>query len=410
MIVNFKNKNTLIILLLALVIASCLCYISMQKNVETFRANTTFEDYFGSKSYFDASHSLYTLKNTDNKKYILKSTSNLSSISVDDIDISSVSMATIELLLSADNSYNAYKIINETSANLYKLTSSDIINIVLDTSTNTGNPVDEFQMAFVTSDNTINPRVYNKNLDPLRVTLTIDGSQVLVDGIYVGTAIVSEDVDAAGNSALAAAVGGTATSTGGNITLGDVNVDASEDRMNDFYDYLLDQNISDPLLMSQYNAPLMNNFESIMNNPSNPLINPVNSMNPLQYSQSLFGPSVTPMMAKNAHLNSDANESSGASGTNESSGANGVNGTNGANGASGNNLLTQNSNSNTNDLNLNTNNVSDNNSNGQCPPCPSCERCPESNFDCKKIPNYEQGSDNKFLPRAVLTDFSTFGM
>ena len=44
------------------------------------------------------------------------------------------------------------------------------------------------------------------------------------------------------------------------------------------------------------------------------------------------------------------------------------------------------------------------------PPCPPCDRCPESNFECKKMPKYEQGYDNPVVPRAVLTNFSTFGM
>ena len=44
-----------------------------------------------------------------------------------------------------------------------------------------------------------------------------------------------------------------------------------------------------------------------------------------------------------------------------------------------------------------------------CPPCPPCGRCPEPNFECKKVPNYQAGNTS-FLPRPVLTDFSTFGM
>ena len=44
------------------------------------------------------------------------------------------------------------------------------------------------------------------------------------------------------------------------------------------------------------------------------------------------------------------------------------------------------------------------------PPCPACERCPESNFECKKMPKYEKKDNEKFLPQAVLSDFSTFGM
>jgi hypothetical protein len=45
----------------------------------------------------------------------------------------------------------------------------------------------------------------------------------------------------------------------------------------------------------------------------------------------------------------------------------------------------------------------------KCPPCPPCARCPEPNFDCKKVPNYSLGSQNSFLPMPILNDFSTFG-
>ena len=45
----------------------------------------------------------------------------------------------------------------------------------------------------------------------------------------------------------------------------------------------------------------------------------------------------------------------------------------------------------------------------QCPLCPPCGRCPEPNFDCKKVPNYARTEGEQF-PRPVLTDFSQFGM
>jgi hypothetical protein len=44
-----------------------------------------------------------------------------------------------------------------------------------------------------------------------------------------------------------------------------------------------------------------------------------------------------------------------------------------------------------------------------CQPCPPCARCPEPAFECKKVPNYSSSNDN-FLPRPVLADFSQFGM
>lgn len=41
------------------------------------------------------------------------------------------------------------------------------------------------------------------------------------------------------------------------------------------------------------------------------------------------------------------------------------------------------------------------------PPCPPCARCPEPSFDCKKVPNY-QSSNEQYLPKPILTDFSSF--
>jgi hypothetical protein len=45
----------------------------------------------------------------------------------------------------------------------------------------------------------------------------------------------------------------------------------------------------------------------------------------------------------------------------------------------------------------------------KCPPCPACARCPESAFECKKVPNYN-AINNDYLPQPVLSDFSQFGM
>ena len=45
---------------------------------------------------------------------------------------------------------------------------------------------------------------------------------------------------------------------------------------------------------------------------------------------------------------------------------------------------------------------------GNCPPCPACERCPEPSFDCKKVPNYRSTSVGDYLPIPILNDFSRF--
>jgi hypothetical protein len=50
---------------------------------------------------------------------------------------------------------------------------------------------------------------------------------------------------------------------------------------------------------------------------------------------------------------------------------------------------------------------------GKCPPCPAPQRCPsESDFICKKEPNYQNINSNvqKMLPQPVLNSFSSFGM
>lgn len=48
---------------------------------------------------------------------------------------------------------------------------------------------------------------------------------------------------------------------------------------------------------------------------------------------------------------------------------------------------------------------------GKCPPCPAPQRCPsESDFICKKQPNYQYNNIQKNLPQPVLNSFSSFGM
>ena len=44
----------------------------------------------------------------------------------------------------------------------------------------------------------------------------------------------------------------------------------------------------------------------------------------------------------------------------------------------------------------------------KCAPCPSCERCPEPAFECISVPDYPASAEMQ--PRAILTDFSTFGL
>jgi hypothetical protein len=68
---------------------------------------------------------------------------------------------------------------------------------------------------------------------------------------------------------------------------------------------------SDPALVTNNKSPFYPDtsmFETAMQNPSNPIVNPVNSLNPIQYSQTLFSPSVQPVMANTACSSSENNE------------------------------------------------------------------------------------------------------
>jgi hypothetical protein len=201
------------------------------------------------------------------------------------------------------------------------------------------------------------------------------------------------------------------TAASASASIGDINfsglfgkTNRPQDINDELFLYLLNQGN----FGSSYVPPIYNNFETAMNLPSNPIVNPVNTMNPLEYAETLFAPQVTPMMAKNSYLNSDV----AISATKEipSVSAKDTNTTakdmfkfdpDG-------NLLSQNLGAKNDDDTSNLTKVKTVYKE-TCAPCPAPQRCPESNFDCKKVPNYEQGINNAFLPRPVLADFSTFG-
>jgi hypothetical protein len=68
---------------------------------------------------------------------------------------------------------------------------------------------------------------------------------------------------------------------------------------------------SDPALVTNNKSPFYADtsmFETAMQNPSNPIVNPVNSLNPIQYSQTLFSPSVQPVMANTACSSTENND------------------------------------------------------------------------------------------------------
>ena len=212
--------------------------------------------------------------------------------------------------------------------------------------------------------------------------------------------------------------------SGGSVSIGDINMPRTGPGGIIYPQYLLPG--SDPTLLNKYNAPFYGeytSFETAMNNPSNPLVNPINSMNPIEYSQTLFGPWTTPMMTKTACLNCDDDKEK-VNNKNDDVLDNSKNIFNDIN-SRANTMMAQNGEVDENeDSNVRMNvksgknnnyseygNSSNNNQgNGSQPPCPPCGRCPDtSNFECKKVPNYEMGLNNSALPRPVLSNFSTFG-
>jgi len=45
--------------------------------------------------------------------------------------------------------------------------------------------------------------------------------------------------------------------------------------------------------------------------------------------------------------------------------------------------------------------------NQTCPPCPACARCPEPDFTCKKVPNY---NNPDMVPQPISNNYTMFGM
>jgi hypothetical protein len=161
-------------------------------------------------------------------------------------------------------------------------------------------------------------------------------------------------------------------------------------------------------------------------------------------------PDVNPALVADVAMykNNNNNNNSSSSNSNNSNNSNSSNSSNSSNdtstsSTSSNNSSTNDSstssNSSTNDSSTSSNNSSNDNSsynsysnsssnsypeeswynndstkyNGKCRPCKPCGRCPEPNFECKKVPNYDiiNINDPGLLPiTGAGTGYSTFGM
>ena len=125
---NFKNINFMIIFLLVLVVASCLCFIMMQNSIEGFE-NSIHNDYF-TKLSPDASYNYYKLLTTQ-KKFTTKNT--LSHPETEEIPL------TATLASSMKNKNAIIAEVSNSTVTLYKG-----FNQVLDLSSISGSSTDPY--------------------------------------------------------------------------------------------------------------------------------------------------------------------------------------------------------------------------------------------------------------------------
>ena len=419
---NFKKNNLIIILLLIFVILSCIVYFNMLNVKEGM---TTLFDRIKYKKYLtqmpelaatEPSHAFYKLKQPTGGTYkVNRLRSSGLALSYSDFSINEISYNNLSDL--SLNNYHKTKgffgISDNSNVRFLPYARATSYMLYIDFSSSTVSRNDNFNMIFKEVSGNIVDLSTNMPLQNLSIRVKDNGATIYDDLIKDGAIELTPPpvITLSSETINPTATGGAggAAGTGGSVTLGDTNLNLGSLRSlfspgSSYLDNLLfSQLLQNGTYGSTYVPPIYNNFETAMNLPSNPIVNPVNSMNPLQYAESLFGPNITPVMAKNAYLNQHLDGATVESSNNAMRAITSPKPSFDGNG----NLLAQNSSAN---VSSNRVNNSKNIATEDYPPCPAPQRCPEPNFDCKKVPKYEQGPDNPFLPRPVLTDFSTFGM
>ena len=440
MVFNFKNNNFIIIFLLVLVIGSCVCYNIMQNNVEGFTDKSKYGrrplDYFtqlNKSKYIDGERFDYYKLN--DSKYDFSLNDSFPNFDSNDPDISNSNNSYFDNSWN-DTTYNFYRRKNSKEITLNKIIDGELrLEAKIGTENTNPDNVGSVNFLFTHKTSDFSYNIYDLSFKRMiGLNINISGEQVIHNG-QLRSVEPPEDIAERYIS------DGTVTAEGGSFSMGDfINKIGLGAGLGGGIDphlraYMLETGNRHPYL-SNYSPPFYSSFESAMNNPSNPLVNPINSMNPQQYSESLFGPNVSPHMVqemcKNSKLSTDSKVESSDLKKEESSdlekeepsdlekeessdvnvNKNGIENSLQSTGnpmndifnrinSNSNTLLTQNSNTPTN---------TPTNNGGEVPPCPPCARCPQSDFECKKVPNYEQGLENSSLPRPILSNFSTFGM
>jgi hypothetical protein len=371
---NFKKNNLLIILLLIFVILSCIVFVNMSNVKESFgNINSNNRRYF-LDSAIDSSYNYYTL-DTRRFKYklatlpsglILESSNN---VTLENRNL--INFRTRNIMLSYYN--------NETDVSLLNIRANTTIMLDISTiSTTDLSNSKTINMVFIENSGNF----YDLSDQKLsKFSMKINGENVIVNGQIFQPPTPTPT-----------------TETSANI----LNNPQANNFYNDFNLYLLRQGA----FGSNYIPPIYNNFETAMNLPSNPIVNPVNTMNPLDYANTLFGPNVSPTMISNMCLNQNVAKVDDNNTIIREVSNNLVSNSRNNNSRNTNNTNNSNTNSsNTNSSNTNSSNTNNFNRN--------------QNFMRESYPPYQspllvdssqENRDSEFIPRPVLTDFSSFGI
>ena len=415
---NFKNKNVLMILLLLLILVSVFSYNMIQTTVEGFTGDITFGDHYAKFKYLgkqETANKNYSYWNLNTTRNFYSTTSADSEINDSGVDASGNGHAIydglfIEQVPPSDLSHNIYKYID--NSNIKYLDFISEVNPLLDlSSVSSANDLSGTVNMLFIFDNS--GSLYDLSHVPLIISLDIDGSRIIEKGklkdltaappTSLNTGMTTEQI-----LAFAEAMKDGDT----DIVLPGRDTTYSTSSMKDvILDYLLG-NSGASFQDSGYHAPHYNSFESAMSTPSNPIVNPVNSMNPLDYSQSLFGPNVTPTMMQNMCKNSNTNNFSDFKNGNDSEAEDedeDEDGNGDGSGYEANNGSTIDSTNGPELQQPQTYSTSNMDSNT----CQNCNGKQNSNNTCSSCENKNSilngGGYSPHLPRPVLTNFSNFG-
>ena len=372
---NFKKNNLLIILLLIFVILSCIIFVNMSNVKESFgNINSNNRRYF-LDSAIDSSYNYYTLDTRRFKYKLATLPSGLILESSNNVTLQNRNLnnfRTQNIMLSYYN--------NETDISLLNIRANTTIMLDISTiSTTDLSNSKTINMVFIENSGNF----YDLSNEKLsKFSMKINGENVIVNGQIFQPPSPPTPT----------------TETSANI----LNNPQANNFYNDFNLYLLRQGA----FGSNYIPPIYNNFETAMNLPSNPIVNPVNTMNPLDYANTLFGPNVSPTMISNMCLNQnvakvdDNNTIIREVSNNLVSNSRNTNNTNSSNSNSSNTNSSNTNSSNTNSSNTNNFNRNQNFMRESYPPYQSP----------LLVDSSQENKDSEFIPRPVLTDFSSFGM